>query len=458
MSSDDADIIIVGAGITGCALAAALGRQGRKVLVLERDMSEPDRIVGELLQPGGIEALEKIGIEDCIQGIDGQFTSGYQIFHKDSSVAVPYPKKSDGSSYRGIGFHYGRFVMNLRKTLMNTPNVTIVEATVNELLRDDSGEIIRGVAATRKPDASLLSYKAPLTLVCDGCFSKFRKSFVDHPIQITDHFLGLVLTNPGFPVPGRGHVILSDIAPMVIYPISHTEARILINYPGKNLPSSDVLKQYVLEKCVPRMPESLRPSLKAAVHNDRLRSMPNQFLPPSINRTKGLILVGDSNNMRHPLTGGGMTVCFHDAYLLSRFIAPNVVPDLYDYDNVISQTNKLHWKRKGYSFVINVLSIALYKLFAPKNRYMQALRNGCIEYFLRGGSCIEGPVRLLGGLDHSPSHLLFHFYAVCAYSIYQYIFVGGPSMLMPIRALESVLIFMQASLVIIPYILSEMSS
>jgi squalene monooxygenase len=56
------DVVIVGAGIIGCALASAFGKQGRKVLLLERDLSEPDRIVGELLQPGGVEALEKLGL------------------------------------------------------------------------------------------------------------------------------------------------------------------------------------------------------------------------------------------------------------------------------------------------------------------------------------------------------------------------------------------------------------
>jgi NADPH-dependent 2,4-dienoyl-CoA reductase/sulfur reductase-like enzyme len=57
------DIIIVGAGILGCAAAKAFGTDGRKVLLLERDLSEPDRIVGELLQPGGIDALKSLGLE-----------------------------------------------------------------------------------------------------------------------------------------------------------------------------------------------------------------------------------------------------------------------------------------------------------------------------------------------------------------------------------------------------------
>lgn len=57
------DLIIVGAGVVGTAAAKAFAEDGRKVLLLERDLSEPDRIVGELMQPGGMNALKKLGME-----------------------------------------------------------------------------------------------------------------------------------------------------------------------------------------------------------------------------------------------------------------------------------------------------------------------------------------------------------------------------------------------------------
>jgi squalene monooxygenase len=40
------------------------------VLVLERDLTQPDRIVGELLQPGGYLALKKLGLAEAVEGID----------------------------------------------------------------------------------------------------------------------------------------------------------------------------------------------------------------------------------------------------------------------------------------------------------------------------------------------------------------------------------------------------
>lgn len=60
------DIIVVGAGVAGSAFAYSLGKAGKRVLCIERDLSEPDRIVGELMQPGGVRALRELGMEGNI--------------------------------------------------------------------------------------------------------------------------------------------------------------------------------------------------------------------------------------------------------------------------------------------------------------------------------------------------------------------------------------------------------
>ena len=46
-----------------------------------RDMNQVDRIVGELMQPGGIRALERMGIADCAKtsAIDPVLVDGYVI-------------------------------------------------------------------------------------------------------------------------------------------------------------------------------------------------------------------------------------------------------------------------------------------------------------------------------------------------------------------------------------------
>ncbi|KAL8132343.1 hypothetical protein AgCh_008001 [Apium graveolens] len=56
-------IIIVGAGVAGSALACILGKDERQVCLIERVLAEPDRIVGELLQPGGYMKLLELALE-----------------------------------------------------------------------------------------------------------------------------------------------------------------------------------------------------------------------------------------------------------------------------------------------------------------------------------------------------------------------------------------------------------
>lgn len=63
VAEGEPEVIVVGSGILGSSLAAALGMDGRKVTVIERDMKQPDRIVGEFLQPAGVAALKKLFLE-----------------------------------------------------------------------------------------------------------------------------------------------------------------------------------------------------------------------------------------------------------------------------------------------------------------------------------------------------------------------------------------------------------
>ncbi|XP_023637656.1 squalene epoxidase 4 isoform X2 [Capsella rubella] len=57
------DVIIVGAGIAGASLAYALAKDGRRVHVIERDLKEPQRFMGELMQAGGRFMLAQLGLE-----------------------------------------------------------------------------------------------------------------------------------------------------------------------------------------------------------------------------------------------------------------------------------------------------------------------------------------------------------------------------------------------------------
>ncbi|KAL6219124.1 hypothetical protein ACLB2K_012330 [Fragaria x ananassa] len=108
------DIVIVGAGVVGSALAYTLWKDGRRVHVIERDLTEPDRIVGEL-QPGGYLSLIELGLEDCVNEIDAQRVFGYALYKDGKSTKLPYPLEDFHPDVAGRSFHHGRFIQKMRE-------------------------------------------------------------------------------------------------------------------------------------------------------------------------------------------------------------------------------------------------------------------------------------------------------------------------------------------------------
>lgn len=371
-SLDSPEVVIVGAGTAGASAAATFARQGRKVLLVERCMTEQDRIVGELLQPGGLRALERLGLDACAkEGTDSVIVDGYAIIKpasasgaapnavekQNNSVMLYYPesdpeKKSElfGSGVkpaaaatavagepatetggskaegqrevpRGRSFHNCRFVQRLREAAQAEPNVRVVEATVSALLEGDNGEVV-GVryreaakegAGGQEEERATREVHAPLTIVADGIWSGLRKCANTNRPQKMSTFVGVLVTHAAdaAPVPHKhcGHVVLAHPSPILIYQISSTETRVLVDVAGAMPSAADGgLAAHLRDKSAPQLPALFRPAFLEAVARGDVKSMPNRTMPASNVHRHGALLLGDALNMRHPLTGGGMTV------------------------------------------------------------------------------------------------------------------------------------------------------
>ncbi|KAK7058664.1 Squalene epoxidase [Paramarasmius palmivorus] len=425
MESTHYDVLIVGAGIAGCALAHALSTVPRKkplrIALLERSLEEPDRIVGELLQPGGVMALKKLGMESCVENIDAIPIKGYCVVENGNSVEIPYP-----SRHEGRGFHHGKFIMKLREAARRAKGVEVEEVTVTELIESEQSQKVIGVYGSKKSDgqdAPKQAYYADLVVIADGCFSNFRNQVMDKqalkPVT-KSHFVGVVLEDARLPIPQHGTVCLTkSYGPALLYQIGTHDTRMLIDVKAP-LPSD--MKSHLLNNVIPELPSTVHIAALQAVKNDRLRRMPNSFLPsvmqasdPTLSK-QGVILLGDAWNMRHPLTGGGMTVAFNDVVILRELLG--AIDDLKDWNAVKGALHTWHWQRKPLASTVNILSVALYDLFGADDELLGVLRVGCFKYFERGGECIGGPVRLLSAITPSPMLLLYHFFAVAFYSVW----------------------------------------
>ncbi|PON21494.1 squalene monooxygenase [Trichoderma gamsii] len=203
----EADVVVVGAGIFGCAAAYALADQGRSVLLLERWMHEPDRIVGELLQPGGLAALKKLGLGHCVEGIDAIPCYGYNVIYHGEPCEIPYPRLNEqgevthawsgrgteGEKQQGCGFHHGKFISQLRKACLGHKNITVVETEVVKTIRGEFEDQILGVESRTTALYSLFAANdRQLRALQMGCFEYFRRGWTDGPAGL----LGGIIQRP----------------------------------------------------------------------------------------------------------------------------------------------------------------------------------------------------------------------------------------------------------------------
>ncbi|KAJ7946871.1 putative Squalene monooxygenase [Quillaja saponaria] len=308
---------------------------GQRVHVIERDLSEPDRIVGELLLPGGYLNLIELGLEDCVDQIDAQRVFGYFLYKDGKSTKLSYPLEKFHSDVSGRSFHNGRFIQRMREKAASLPNVTLEQGTVTSLLEERG--IVKGVNYKTKSDQELTAI-APLTIVCDGCFSNLRR------------FL-----------------------------------------------------------CNPKVPSEVHAAFLAAVDKGNIRTMPNRSMPALPYPTPGALLMGDAFNMRHSLTGGGMTVALSDIALLRDLLRP--LRNLHDASALCKYLESFNTLRKPVASTINTLAGAFYKVFcASPDPAREELRQACFDYLSLGGVFSSGLMALLSGLNPRPLSLVLHFF------------------------------------------------
>ncbi|OAY33574.1 squalene epoxidase 3 isoform X2 [Manihot esculenta] len=448
-NSSGPDVIIVGAGVAGAALACTLGKDGRQVHVIERDLTEPDRIVGELLQPGGYLKLMELGLEDCVEEIDAQRVLGYALFKDGKVTRLSYPLENFHSDVAGRSFHNGRFIQRMREKAAKIPNVKLQQGTVTSLLEENG--TINGVQYKTK-DGQELRVHAPLTVVCDGCFSNLRRSLCNPKVDVPSYFVGLVLENCELPFANHGHVILADPSPILCYPISSTEVRCLVDVPGQKVPSiaNGEMSKYLKDVVAPQIPPVLHDAFISAIDKGSIRTMPNRSMPADPHPTPGALLMGDAFNMRHPLTGGGMTVALSDIVVLRDLLNP--LRDLNDAASLTKYLESFYTLRKPVASTINTLAGALYKVFcASPDEARKEMREACFDYLSLGGVFSSGPVALLSGLNPSPLSLFLHFFAVAIYGVGRLLlpFPSPKAMFIGVRLISS------ASGIIFPIIKAE---
>ncbi|MEM6672586.1 MAG: NAD(P)/FAD-dependent oxidoreductase [Planctomycetota bacterium] len=165
---NDFDVLVIGGGPSGCAVATILAQHGRRVAVLDK---QPRRrySVGESLIPFCYDALERMGLE-------GQLESSGFAFPKHSVQFASIEGKVSRSFYffqhtdhpRAKTWQVVRAEFDkLLRDNAESKGVTFFEQTrARELILGDDGEVV-GVRAN-DPAGYELKFRAPITVDATG--------------------------------------------------------------------------------------------------------------------------------------------------------------------------------------------------------------------------------------------------------------------------------------------------
>ncbi|PZR51837.1 FAD-dependent oxidoreductase [Xylanimonas oleitrophica] len=178
-ASDDADVIVVGAGPAGSSAAHWCASAGLDVLLLEKAGFPRDKVCGDGLTPRAVAELARMGVPT--DAADGWIRNqGLRVVAGGRTWELPWP---DVTAYPGYGMARSRMTLDHRLAQhAQRSGAKLLERTkvTGPLLDDRTGRVV-GVTAQPldgrgRPDGAPTTYRAPVVVAADGVSSRFATS------------------------------------------------------------------------------------------------------------------------------------------------------------------------------------------------------------------------------------------------------------------------------------------
>lgn len=355
-----ADVVILGAGPTGCAAALAFSRAGREVLLLEADPRRHDRISLEWIHPVALSMLQKLGVE-LEPPRPFPTGRGWALLPDDGSepIVLPYPAGS-----QGMALPHDVLVETLREHAARAPGVRYVpwaRATRVE------GKAVSYERRAQGGRVDVATVDAELVV---GATGRDRTAFATEAVHAMpcSRLVGFVLRDAGeLPFEGFQHIAPGGSGPVVLHRLSPREIRVVLDVPMRvALPAAGTEARAILleETYGSMIPEPLRPAFRRALRAGDVEVCPNIVSPrQDLDRrgplgTSRLALAGDALGVPPPLTSLGLVLALLDVEALVS------CDSLADYAR----------QRLRNSRVPELIAFALYEVLADSSPSSAAVR------------------------------------------------------------------------------------
>ena len=176
--SDDADVVVVGAGPGGSATAYWAAAAGLDVLLLDKASFPRDKVCGDGLTPRAVAELARMGV--AIREEDGWIRNrGLRVHGGGHTIELPWPELSSYPSYGLAMRRSGLDQLLVEHARAAGAKVLERTAVTGPLLDERTGRVV-GVRA-KGEDGNELVLRAPVVVASDGVSSRLATALGRSP-------------------------------------------------------------------------------------------------------------------------------------------------------------------------------------------------------------------------------------------------------------------------------------